>query len=314
MVAERHAAVSAHNLTWPRRLLGVLESSRFTTRLWFDIIAPSTMLMALRDGPFPLKDAALLLTAAVLAHCGGTYHNDANDTDIDAASSEQSRNTRGSVTGWVLSGDLKAAGWALTVLALVPALFLPWQVLPLGILVVAALAMYNFGPVKLSARPFVIQTFVFPLVWIFMYMICGIVAHTNHWAAGAPYAVFVALFMGVGEGTTQDIRDIDNDTAGGRRTTPVVLGLRSSVTLAWFAQLLSVIPWAYFAFHHLPMTAALVGSVALAGWLTIFGVASKELLNSFNKSAARITHLGSICAFTAVNLSVFIGTALVPIT
>ena len=314
MVTAPDAAQTARNLTWSERLRGVLGSSRFTTRLWFDIIAPTTMLMALRNGPFPIKDAVLLLAVAVLSHCGGTYHNDANDTDIDAASSEHSRNMRASVTGRVLSSDLKVAGWTITVLALVPALLLPWQVLPFGILIVATLAMYNFGPVKLSARPFVIQTFVFPLVWIFIYIICGIVADTNNWAAVAPFAIFVAFFMGVGEGTTQDIRDIDNDAAGGRRTTPVVLGLKYSVILAWSAQALSALPWAYFAVTHLPVAAAVTGSAALAIWLAAFAALARKLLQGFDKAAARLTHLGSICTFTAVNLSVLIGTALVPIT
>lgn len=305
--------IPAGSLPWYERLRGVIESSRFTTRVWFDIIAPATLLMALRNGPFPIKDAVLLLTAAVLSHCGGTYHNDANDMDIDAASSETSRNRRASVTGRVVSGDLNTAGWVLTVLALIPALLLPWQVLPFGVLIVAALALYNFGPVKLSARPFVIQTCVFPLVWIFMYAICGIVANTNHWGAVAPFAIFIALFMGVGEGTTQDIRDIDNDAAGGRRTTPVVWGLKPSVIFAWSAQALSVVPWAYFAANELPFAAATAGSVALAIWMVVHAVLARRLLSEFGKSAARLTHLGSIYAFTAVNLSVLIGTALVPI-
>lgn len=313
MTTTRDRAVPAGNMNWYQRARGVTASSRFTTRLWFDIIAPATMLMALRDGPFPVKDAVLLMTAAVLSHGGGTYHNDANDRDVDAASTEQSRNERAAVTGKVLSGDLKVTGWIFTALALVPAMFLPWQVLPLGALIVVLGALYNFDPVRLSGRPFVIQTFVYPLVWILIYAICGVVTHTTHWLAVAPFALFVALFMGVGEGTTQDIRDIDNDAAGGRRTTPVVMGLRPSLVFAWSAQALSTIPWAYFAAKQLPRDATIIGSVILAVWIIAFAMLARKLFDGFDKPCARATHIGSILTFTAVNLTVLVGTGLVPI-
>lgn len=298
---------------WSGRLLGVVRSTRFSTRLWFDLIAPAAMLMALRNGPLPLVPTLKVLGVAVLLHAAGNYHNDINDEPIDAASSERSRTERAILTGRVSAGDLRVAGWVTTLLSVVLAALLPWPAVLIVVAIVALSVMYNFNPVRLAGRPVILQIF-WPVIWALMYVLCGVAIQTTHWWRVVPYLVFVALFMGVGEGTTQDIRDADNDAAGGRRTTPVVWGIRASAIFALAVQAISVAPWIWFALtYRLPIVATVAGTAALALWLAVFTVLTVRLSKSFDKSAARLTHLGSIHTFTAVNLAAGIGALFVAV-
>lgn len=300
--------------TVSERLLGIVKSTRFTTRLWFDLIAPAAMLMLLRNGPLPVDATLKILGVALLLHAAGNYHNDLNDEAIDAASCERSRKERAFVTGKVHARDLKTAGWMATTLSLAVAALLPWPAVLIVAAIVVLSILYNFEPVRLAGRPVVLQLF-WPVIWLLMYLLCGVAVQTAHWWNAAPFLLFVAVFMGVGEGTTQDIRDVDNDSIGGRRTTPVVWGVRASTIFALTAQILSAIPWIWFvSTYHLPIFATLAGSAALALWLATFSALTVKLARSFDKPSARLTHVGSIYAFTAVNLSVVLGAAFMSVS
>jgi 4-hydroxybenzoate polyprenyltransferase len=120
--------------------------------------------------------------------------------------------------------------------------------------------------------------------------------------------VFVAVFMGLGEGITQDVRDVDNDEAGGRRTTPVVFGVPTTVTIAWVFQVLSIGAWIWFSAEYpLPLLWAVAGTVALVAWLVWFAKLVVILRARFDKRAARLTHVGPMFALTAVNLCALAG-------
>jgi geranylgeranylglycerol-phosphate geranylgeranyltransferase len=294
----------------PRRarpLAGLLRSARPTTRVWFDLLAPAAMLTAVWDGAaVPLPRIVLVFVVAVLFHASANFLNDANDTAVDAASAEPSRHLRASITGEVGVRDLTVAGWVLVAVCLLVSALLPWPTVLLVALLAALSAAYNCPPVRLSGRPYVLQVF-WPAVWTVMFACCAIATGSQHWRRALPFLLFVALFMGVGEGITQDIRDVDNDAAGGRRTTPVVLGLRASTAIAWTAQFLSLGAWLWFAGNvHLAPVWTVAGGAAVAVWLAVFGWLGRTLWYGMDKRSARLTHLGPIAAFSVVNLTVVI--------
>lgn len=294
-------------LGWSRRVVGLLRSARPTTRVWFDLLAPGAMLTAVRgDNDLPLSRVALVFAVAVLFHASANFLNDANDTAVDAASAEPSRYLRASLTGQVSIRDLTVTGWALVLVCLLVAAFLPWPTVLLVALLATLSAAYNCPPVRLSGRPLVLQLF-WPAVWTIMFACCAIAADSDRWRTALPFLLFVALFMGIGEGITQDIRDIDNDASGGRRTTPVVLGLRASTALAWSGQLLSLGAWLWFAARvHLAPGWTVAGGAAVAVWLGVFGWLASRLWHRLDKRAARLTHLGPIYVFSVVNLTVIL--------
>ena len=271
------------------------------------------MLAVLRNGPMPAVTAVLVIVVTVLYHAGGSYFNDLNDTETDAASTEAVRHGRTLLTGRALRGDLVAAGLVCTVGSLLLSLLLPWPVIlvMLGVLLLGL--GYNFRPVHFAGRPLLAQLF-WIVMWATMFVICGVALQTDQWIRGLPFAIFVCLFMGLGEGITQDIRDADNDARGGRVTTPVAFGTRVSVALAWVAQLASLAPWLWFALTFpLPAAATVIGTGALVVWLVVFLRLALRLRDGFDKGAARLTHVGAIYAFTAVNLTTAAGALFVPL-
>ena len=125
---------------------------------------------------------------------------------------------------------------------------------------------------------------------------------------GIWFLAFVVMFMGLGESITQDTRDADNDSAGGRRTTVVVYGLRKTTTFALVVQILSLIPLTIFLLvYPMPVILTFGAVAAVVIWLVAFVRAWRRLLGGFDKASARLTHVGSIYAFAAVNALVCLG-------
>lgn len=289
------------------RIRGLIDSARLSTRVWFDTIAPLAMLCVVSEGAPPLWPAVAVVAIMVLMHAAANYFNDLNDTQVDRSSVEETRNQRALLTDRVSRRDLTVVGWTMIAASMAIAIALPWPSAAfLGALLVLA-HVYNFPPIRLSARPVVLQVF-WPVVWALLYGLCAAAVGSDDWVAGLPFLAFVALFMGIGEGITQDIRDVDNDAAGGRRTTPVVFGVAASATVAWAVQALSLGAWTWFAIEwSLPVAAAVAGGAAIVAWLAYFARLADALRRSFDKAAARMTHVGPIYAFTAVNLCTIVG-------
>ncbi|HET8660146.1 MAG TPA: UbiA family prenyltransferase [Micromonosporaceae bacterium] len=300
------------------RLLGVLGSARPTTRLWFDLLAPAAMMAAVYDGPAPVRNVVAMLSIAVLFHAAANFFNDSNDVEVDAASSEASRQLRPVQQGRISPRDLNIAGAVLVAASVLLALLLPWPAVLLLLVVLVLNVAYNFPPIRLAGRPVVLQVF-WPVIWALMFALCTLAMKSGTWRDALPFLAFVALFMGVGEGITQDVRDVDNDAAGGRRTTPVVFGLKASLVVAWLAQLLSVGAWLWYAqTGELALGWTVAGTLVLAGWLAYFlrlawrlwpgrGFDGTVLLD---KPAAKLTHVGSIYVFSVVNLIVVLAAVL----
>ena len=118
-----------------------------------------------------------------------------------------------------------------------------------------------------------------------------------------PYLVFVVMFMGVGESITQDIRDADNDAAGGRQTTVVQYGVPCTALFAWTMQALSLLAWIWLMLTYpLSKVSGMLALFVIIAWLFYFWRLTTRLRKTYNKAAARMTHVGSIITVTIVNL------------
>ncbi|WP_225726819.1 MULTISPECIES: UbiA family prenyltransferase [unclassified Nocardia] len=292
------------------RAAGILRSTRVWTRLWFDVLAPLAMFSVLFTHWVPLWK--ILVSGIVLGaiHLGSTLINDAMDVDIDSASSERSRYARVLVTGRGRAGDFIVCGALLSLLGIGLAFLLSEFV---GALVAGAVAVataYNVPPLRLSGRPIWPQL-MWPTIWLLMFGIAGQVIETDKWSRAWLFAIFVALFMGVGEGITQDVRDLDNDAAGGRRTTPVVFGVTRVCLVALTAQAVGAACWVWFCVSYpLPVWILIAGDAVLAGWLTQLAGLIRRLDAEFDKDTAKYTHVGSIYVFGALNVITILGVLL----
>ena len=289
-----------------RKLRALTESFRVTTRIWFDSIAPLAFIALLAEGgasPEPSL-VAKIVAAAVLFHGAGNYLNDVTDIEVDRSSSEASRNQRAIVRGEITRRDLIVGATVMIAICFGIAATISLEMVGLLAALTALNVAYNMPPVHLSSRGLVLELY-WPLIWTFMFGMSAIALEVSgdQWRAAAPYLLFVAVFMGVGEGITQDIRDADNDAAGGRNTTPVRYGVPKSAVAAWIVQLLAIGIWIWFCIQFPIDTApAVAGTALLVVWQAYFARLVAILVKRFDKRAAKLTHVGPIAVFTLLNL------------
>lgn len=292
------------------KLRGLAESFRPTTRIWFDTIAPLAFVTLLTAGGAS-PDAGLvakIVVVAVLFHGAGNYLNDVTDVEVDRASSESSRNQRAIVKGEITRRDLILGAAIMIGICFGIAATISLEVV--GLLVVLTLLniAYNMPPVHLSSRGIVLELY-WPLIWLFMFGMSAVALEVSEsaWQAAFPYYLFTAIFMGVGEGITQDIRDADNDAAGGRNTTPVRYGVPKSVVAAWIAHLVAIGIFVWFSIEFPLETAPAVAGIALlVAWQIYFARLASVLRKTFDKRAAKMTHQGPIAVFTVLNLLILV--------
>jgi 4-hydroxybenzoate polyprenyltransferase len=306
-MSTRDAGLQAEARLGTSKVRGMLDAARISTRLWFDLIAPATMMLVASHGRVPMWPFGGVLAIAVLFHAAANYFNDLADTEVDRQSSEAVRNQRALVTARVSRSDLQVAAWTMVGVAVAISAVLPWPSLGIMVVILAMAIAYDFEPLHLSNRPLILQAF-WPVVWTLMYTLCAVAVGGSSWRDGLPFLVFVAIFMGFGEGITQDVRDVDNDHAGGRRTTPAVFGVSLSVTVAWWCQLLSLAAWVWFAASYpVPVIVAIPATLSIVVWLGYFSALVVRLRQRFEKAPARTTHIGPIIAFSIVNVCTMIG-------
>jgi len=83
----------------------------------------------------------------------------------------------------------------------------------------------------------------------------------------------------------------------------VVFGVWKSCVAALVAQTVSLGPWVWFCVvYPMPPFVVIIGTLVLLAWLVAFTVLSMRLKESFDKNAAKWTHVGSIAAFTVINV------------
>jgi 4-hydroxybenzoate polyprenyltransferase len=253
--------------------------------------------------------AGLVVLAILLFHSGQTLFNDVADVAVDRVSSEPGRRNRASVQGSLPLKLLLAVGWLLVGAAGVVSSQLPWTNRILFLLALPLVHAYNFKPVGMSGRPLATQLF-WPATWMIMYFYCAGALELSRWRQGVPYLVFVVVFMGIGEGLSQDVRDADNDELGGRTTTVVRFGVARTSGWACGAFALSVLPWVWFTRTSGLGLGVSCGALALLiMWAWRSWRAAIRLRHQFHKAEARLLHVGAIATFTTTNVLTIIGLA-----
>jgi 4-hydroxybenzoate polyprenyltransferase len=270
--------------------------------LWFVAVPAVTMALWLRGPAVPLQTLVSLILSFVLADAGLTTLNDILDVNTDRASIESQRYLRPIAAGSV---SIKAA-YVQVVLLEACALIAAFAVSPifLGLLSMGVFygVCYSARPVYAGGRPIVSQAF-WLLVWFAMYL--GVyIGVRGDFLAGLPYVAATVLFMGIGETLAKDLRDIDNDSLTGKRTTPVVLGVETTTTASAGALVLGSVAYLAAAATAHRGAPALIGSIAvvLGLWCGRVLVLTRALRSGYAKADARVLHMGCIRVFLTVNL------------
>lgn len=284
------------------RSLALIALARPYPKLWFVALPTLAMALLLQDGSPPTGAVVLTIAAFCLTDAGLTTLNDIQDVRTDALSMELDRRARpliaGSVSVRLAYVQVVACSFAGVAVGFVIS---PWfgALLACGTLYSVG---YSVRPVYAGGRPFVSQLFwivLWPAIYLAVHLAVG-----GDLAAGLPYVASTMLFMGIGETLAKDLRDLDNDAAAGKRTTPVAVG-RSRAALACFVAFL-VGSAGFVAAAALTEAASayltLALAVVLALWVGRAGVLSRQIAAAYSKAPARDLHMGSIRVFITVSL------------
>lgn len=288
-----------------RALRGLLYDAHPYSWLWLDAVPLTAMALWLRGPDVRIGRLALLILVLVMIDAGQNTFNDISDLDTDRASDEVRKRRRGVTSGAVSKRWAYVQAGVLTVGALVLAVRLS---VAFGVLLVGGVAYgaaYSARGVGISGRPYVGQVFWLVLIlamYFASYLVLG-----GDLGRGIAFALGDAVYISGVESIVKDMRDLEADRVGGRRTTPLIVGLRRAgqgsfiaatlATAAWLASLL-------LAGHsaHIPAFAVVVVVVILIGWLMRLRTEASAIAEVYRQTRARKLHRDALLVFLAVNL------------
>jgi 4-hydroxybenzoate polyprenyltransferase len=284
-----------------------LRLIRPTTRLWLDSLLPFTVLVAAcRGWPDP-RTAALLIVTMNTVHLAATIFNDIEDVEIDKASTEVVRRHRPIASGAIPVRTARTVAIAALVVGLVCA-FLQTMLFGVAVVVLAGITVvHEIPPFRVQSKTMLAQ--VYTALGLMLGMLAFIYLLVPDPApASILFGAFVAVYMGLGETLVKDIRDVDNDAKGGKKTTAVKYGVAPATRAAFCAYTLALIAWSSYAwFGELPTLVAALGAVALLAWAAWVLTAERILRTRFVKAVCIWLHKGSVLVFVAANAAVLVG-------
>ena len=217
--------------------------------------------IAQSHGAFRLDVFAVALAASLLIQIGANYANDVADHARGADTAERLGPPRATAQGLVTPRAMWTAAAIAFGLALPLGVYLVmvggWPVLAVGIASILAAVLYTGGPWPLGYHGLGdLVCFVFfgiAPVATMDYLHSGSVSAAAWWAA-VPVACIVTAILVV-----NNLRDLDQDRAVGKRTFAVLLGRTG--TRVWYSVLLAVayvVPLVGWAFEIFPLAVFLV--------------------------------------------------------
>ena len=266
------------------------------------------MVVLLTGGRFPEAELAGCLFA--MSAIGGAARtlNDVADRATDELSSEADRRSRPLVTG-IVSARLALAQYVLLSGAGIAVAFA--VDLGFGILMALGtigLALYSVGPAPVAGLP--LSQGFWIAFWTTVYLSLWL-AIDGDAGRGLVYLIATCLFMGIGETIAKDLRDLENDTQAGRRTTPAMLGPRRSVWACFVAYAAGGAGFVVIAALRAPDARLPVAvGVVVALWLARCVQSLHATRDGYVKEEARVLHVGSVRVFLVVNLLLVAGVPL----
>lgn len=244
--------------------------------------------LALEAGLFHAWAAACALLAAVLIQVGTNYANDYQDYLKGADTAARTGPPRVTQSGLASPAAVRRAAVVAFGLAVVAGLYLiyrgGWPILLIGVLSILLGALYTGGKYSLA---------YLGIADVFVVVFFGPVAVAGTFyvqAVGAPEATELlrtAILAGIGPGLlanalllANNIRDVEQDAAAGKRTLVVRLGRNAGIALyaACFviAALVPVLLW---------LLEDVAGAVTMAGLVLPIGLSNAGLLRQSSEPA-----------------------------
>lgn len=182
--------------------------------------------LAIGDAHFALLPTMAALFAALLIQIGTNFANDYFDFAKGTDTTGRLGPTRVTHAGLVTPAQMKKATAIVFGLALLIGLYLVircgWPILVIGLFSILFGVLYTGGPYPLGYNGL---GDVFVLIFFGPVAVAGTYfVNTHAWSLPAILIGLVPSLFSVGILTVNNLRDIDNDRAGGKRTLPVRFG------------------------------------------------------------------------------------------
>lgn len=250
--------------------------------------------MAYEAGALHFPAAVLALLGAVLIQVGVNYHNDYADFVRGADTDERVGPTRATQAGWVTPAAMRRATGVVFGLAVLAGAYLiargGWPVLAIGVMSIGSAVLYTAGPYALSDTG---------LADLFVLVFFGPVAVGGTYYVQALTITGPVLVAGLGPGLLSEgillvnnIRDVDEDRAAGKRTLPVRFGRRFGMGLYIAcivgAALLPVGLYAATGAHPWTMSAVLIAPMAMPTIRTLQQTRQPQRLNPLLGATGRL--------------------------
>jgi 1,4-dihydroxy-2-naphthoate octaprenyltransferase len=210
-------------------------------------VLAGTSLATLDGYPLDLTLAAVALLACVLIHVGTNLQNDVGDFRRGADLIGRVGPPRVTTQGWLPASQVQAAASLSFALAFVPGAYVAahggWPIVAIGVVSVAAGAIYTAGPRPVAysgwGEAFVVVFFGLVAVGGMYYV------HTRTLSASALVAGAALGLLAAAVLVVNNLRDIDSDRRIGKNTLAVRLGRCATA-------------WEYAALMHAPFALSVV--------------------------------------------------------
>lgn len=186
--------------------------------------------LAWRDGKFQIGPALACLLAALLLQIGSNLANDVFDFERGTDTPERLGPTRVTLAGMLTPGQVKmgmaVVFGAAALLGLYLAFVAGWPVIWIGLAAILAAVAYTGGPFPLGyhglGEVFVFIFFGVAAVAGTYFVQAGSVTPAAWWMTVPPGLIVTAILI------VNNLRDIENDSKGGKHTVAVRLGERNT--------------------------------------------------------------------------------------
>lgn len=186
--------------------------------------------LAWRDGVFQFGPALACLLAALLLQIGSNLANDVFDFERGTDTPERLGPTRVTLAGMLTPGQVKmgmaVVFGAAALLGLYLAFVAGWPVIWIGLAAILAAVAYTGGPFPLGyhglGEVFVFIFFGVAAVAGTYFVQAGSVTNAIWWMTVPPGLIVTAILI------VNNLRDIENDSKGGKHTVAVRLGERNT--------------------------------------------------------------------------------------
>jgi 4-hydroxybenzoate polyprenyltransferase len=294
------------NITLSQKIKGHFLLTRPVQLIWLDIFV-SLAIFAVLAQHAPNAHYLFFIACAIIADAGACTINDLGDLDSDRLSTEDSRSLRPLPRGIVTKKATRAQAIILFIIGLAIALYLDIFVFIFTLILIFISYQYSMNPLKLDARPIVGQLFWISFGFLYYFAVAAYLRRYDNLSIenfynGLYFLISILLFIAVGETLAKDLRDLENDRAGGKNTTSVYFGPRRAVVASFTFSFIGLFFWAFpfFTVIDTQIFFQVMILFIVIFWNIVCFLLARSIYIKYTKERARELHLGFILTFTCV--------------